>query len=73
VKNLKRRNVEIREKIIQVLRDNGGKLATAEVADKTGIPVNKVRYYLSALASEGKLKREFKGRAIIVWSLREDV
>jgi len=69
----RRRNVEIREKIIEALKSNGGELSTLEVAEKVGIPRNKASYYLQALAAEGVVERRFKGKAILVWRLKENV
>ncbi|RLI19277.1 hypothetical protein DRO54_08815, partial [Candidatus Bathyarchaeota archaeon] len=61
------------EKIIEALKSNGGELSTLEVAEKAGIPRNKAAYYLQALAAEGVVERRFKGKAILVWRLKENV
>ena len=66
----RRRNVEIRERIVEALKSNGGELATAEVAEKAGISRAKAVYYLQALAAEGVVERKFKGKAVLVWKLR---
>ena len=66
----RRRNVEIRERIVEALKSNGGELATAEVSEKVGISRAKAVYYLQALAAEGVVERKFKGKAVLVWKLR---
>jgi len=65
-------NLEIRQRIIDALKSNGGELSTLEVAEKVGISRAKAMYYLNAMAAEDVVERKWKGRAILVWRLRDE-
>ena len=68
----KKPNLEMRNRIIEALKSNGGELSTLEVAEKVGISRAKAMYYLNAMAAEDVVERKWKGRAILVWRLRDE-
>ena len=62
----------MRNRIIEALKSNGGELSTLEVAEKVGISRARAVYYLNAMAAEGAVERKWKGRAILVWRLKDE-
>ena len=46
-----------REEVWQLLRDVGGPMAIAEVAERLGIHANTARFHLESLASNGRVER----------------
>jgi len=68
----KKPNLEIRKRIIEALKSNGGELSTLEVAEKVGISRARAMYYLNAMAAEGIVERKWKGRATLIWRLKDE-
>ena len=68
----KKPNLEMRNRIIEALKSNGGELSTLEVAEKVGISRAKAMYYLNAMAAEGIVERKWKGRATLIWRLKDE-
>jgi len=59
---------DIRERIIEYLKDNGQK-ATMQIAYDLGLKPRATRYYLGRLELEGKVQRVTLSPKVVLWKL----